>query len=131
MKNYMRNHEDRARRQGTDLCLARYKKRRLYLAVFFTLRSVVLYFVIFFKYQVAYKNKFIPVVFQALKNCRQRLWCVIGVVVKQHYRPGADLRGYPFANAVRCRAILPVKTVNIRYKSNVLIRTCAFCINMV
>ena len=33
------------RRQGTVLCLERYKKRRLYLAVFFTLRSVVDYFV--------------------------------------------------------------------------------------
>ena len=52
-------------RQGSFLCLARYKKRRLYLAVFFALRSVVFNFVIFFINQIANKHKLIPLVFKA------------------------------------------------------------------
>ena len=97
----------------------------------FTLCSVVLYFVIFFKYQIAYKHKLVTIVFKAFNDCRECLGRVVGVVVEQHYRPRADLRCNPLANAVRRRAVLPVETVVIRYKSNILIKTCAFCIDMV
>ena len=92
--------------------------------VFFALRSVVLDFVIFFKYQVADKHKLIPLFFKAFQNRRQCFGSMVGVVVEQHYRPRADLRCNPLANTLRRRAVLPVETINIRNKSNIIFFCC-------
>ena len=51
---------------------------------------------------------------------------MVGVVVKQHYRPRADLRCHPLANAVRRGTVLPVEAINIRNKSNILISLVQF-----
>ena len=75
--------------------------------------------VVFFKYQIAYKYKLISVVFQALKDCRQCLGRVVGVVVEQYYRPGQTLE---VTRLQILSAVLPFKTVNNLYRSNKYIK---------
>ena len=85
--------------------------------VFFALRSVVLNFVIFSVNQIAYKHKFIPLVFKGFKDSRQGFGCVVSIVVKQHNRTVFNLLDNPVTNALRRSVFLPVKAVTIRYKS--------------
>ena len=87
---------------------------------YFALRSVVFYFIIIFINQVAYKNKFIPLVFQAFKYCGQCLGGVVGVIVEKDNTAVFYLTCHPFTNAVGGGIFFPVETVNIRYKSNIL-----------
>lgn len=97
----------------------------------FTLRSVVEDFIIVFINQIRHLDKRISVGGQLFKNYGQRLGCELGIVVKQHYTSGFDLARHPCDDTFDRRRILPIKTVNIRYKSNILINACALCINMV
>ena len=90
-------------------------------AVFFTLRSVVLDFVIVFINQITYKHKLISLVFQAFKNCRQGLGGVVGIIVEKHNTAVFNLTCHPLADTVGGGIFFPVKTVNIRNKSNIIL----------
>ena len=106
-------------------------KKPSFLLRYFTLRSVVDNFIIVFIDQIFDKNKLISLVFQAFKNCRQGLGGVVGIIVEKHNTAVFNLTCHPLTNTV-CRCIFfPVKAINIRYKSNLLIMACANCINMV
>ena len=101
------------------------------LAVFFALCSVVLDFVVILINQIVYKYKLISLVFKAFKDVWQSVRRILGIVMKEDYRAIFNLICYPFANSVGRRTVFPVKRVNIRYKSNILIGACAICINVV
>ena len=92
-------------------------KTVLFGTVFFTLRSVVLDFVMVFINQIAYKYKLITLVFKAFKNCRKRLGGVVGVIMKKHNRAVFYLTCHPLADTVRGGVFFPVKRITIRYKS--------------
>ena len=83
----------------------------------FTLRSVMLDFVMVFINQIAYKYKFIPLVFKAFKNCRKRLGGVVGVIVEKDNTAVFYFTCHPLADTVRGGVFFPVKRIKIRYKS--------------
>ena len=102
----------------SSLLLLTYYLKKTASAVFFTLCSVVDNFIIVFINQIADKHKLITLVFQAFKNCRQCLGGVVGIIVEKHNTAVFNLTCHPLTNTV-CRCIFfPVKTVNIRNKSN-------------
>ncbi len=55
---------------------------------------------------------------------------MVSVVVEKHNAAVFNLTRYPLADTIWRGIVFPVKRVNIRYKSNILIRDCEFCANM-
>ena len=103
------------------------KRRRLFAVFYFTLRSVVDYFVIIFINQIAYKHKLIPFVFKAFEDIWECRRCVVGIVMEKNNTAVFNLARHTLTNAVGCGSVFPVKAVNIRNKSNILIRACKYC----
>lgn len=95
--------------------------------------------VIVFKYQVAYKYKFVAIVFKAFKNCRQRLGGVVGIIVEKDNTAVFYLTCHPLTNTIGGGIFFPVEAVPVRsswkalllqyieYQSTVLLR-CFFYI---
>ena len=108
------------------------KKTVLFGTIFyFALCSVMLDFVIIFINQITYKHKLIPLIFKTFKDVRQCRGCMVGVIMKKNYRAIFYLTCNSLTNTVWRGIVFPVKWINIRYKSNILIRDCANCINTV